>query len=103
MPTATRRCSTCKTLKLLAEFPLYGTRRRAVCTPCSEARAAAPSPAKASALSLQRPAGFGFTASLEDGRLVIEQESGDGRVDNITLARHEARELIDWIAEVVGR
>lgn len=103
MPTATRRCPTCKTRKPENEFPLYGTRRRAVCIACAGAAATAPSPAKAAALSLKRPAGFGFSASLEDGRLVIEQESGDGRVDNITLARHEARELIDWIAEVVQR
>lgn len=102
MPS-TRRCPTCKTRKPEADFPLYGTRRRAVCIACSGAKAPAPSPAKTAALSLQRPAGFGFSASLEDGKLVIEQESADGRVDNITLARHEARELIDWIAEVVER
>lgn len=102
MPS-TRRCPTCKTSKPEADFPVYGTRRRAVCVACSSGKAPAPSPAKAAALALKRPAGFGFSASLEDGKLVIEQESGDGRVDNITLARHEARELIDWIAEVVER
>lgn len=102
MPSPARRCPTCKERKPEADFPLYGTRRRAVCIACLSTKAPAPSHVKAAALSLQRPAGFGFTASLEDGKLVIEQESAD-RVDNITLSRHEARELIDWIAEVVGR
>lgn len=55
--------------------------------------------------SLDVPAGFGFRASIEDDRLQIEQDAqtADGKAvtQEITLSKREARDLIDWIAELL--
>jgi hypothetical protein len=65
----------------------------------------APEPAKLGP-SLEVPMGYGFRASVENGKLCIEQDAtddeGQPRTDNIMLAKHEAQQLIDWIASQVG-
>jgi hypothetical protein len=56
---------------------------------------------------LEVPSGLGFRASIEDTLLVLEQDRVDGDdgqayTHTLTLASHEARQLVDWIAEQVG-
>jgi hypothetical protein len=56
---------------------------------------------------LEVPSGLGFRASLEDGLLCIEQdrpavEDGQIYTHSLALARHEARQLIDWIEAQVA-
>ena len=54
---------------------------------------------------LEVAAGFGFRAAIEDGQLRIEQDRADGDTvytHELCLAPHEARQLIDFIAERVG-
>jgi hypothetical protein len=108
MPTDTRRCPACKTRKPLDAFPRFGTRYRATCIACSDGKAPTPAPKAAPPrgfAGIEREAGFGFRASIEDGKLVIEQDTtgddGETVTENVTLSRSEARELIDWIAEQV--
>lgn len=56
---------------------------------------------------LEVAAGLGFRASIEDSALVIEQDrtDDDGAVytHTLTLAPHEARQLVDWIADRVAQ
>jgi hypothetical protein len=52
-------------------------------------------------------AGLGFRASIEDSLLVLEQDRVDGDdgqtyTHTLTLASHEARQLVDWIADQVA-
>jgi hypothetical protein len=51
---------------------------------------------------LEVAAGLGFRASLEDAQLVLEQDrpddDGTTYTHMVTLAPHEARQLVDWIA-----
>lgn len=54
---------------------------------------------------LEVAAGLGFRAAIEDGQLRIEQDHRDGDTvytHELCLAPHEARQLIDFIAEKVG-
>lgn len=63
-----------------------------------------PAPSKPNG-HLEVAAGLGFRASLEDGVMEIEQDRQDGDTiytHTLSLAPHEARQLIDWIVGHVG-
>lgn len=55
---------------------------------------------------LEIAAGLGIRASIEDGTLQLEQDriadDGETYTHSISLAPHEARQLIDFISEQVA-
>jgi hypothetical protein len=59
----------------------------------------APEPIKLDGLSLEVAAGYGFRASAEDGRLVIEQDCEDGQATTVVLSRTEFKVLAAQFAE----
>jgi hypothetical protein len=106
-----RTCSLCSNDKPDSAFRKFGRGRKKVCVEC-ESGTAEEGAAVADALpvvklhgSLEVPPGWGFRASVEDDRLLIEQDAQDGnggiRTDSISLARHEAAKLIDWVSKLV--
>lgn len=123
-----RVCDTCNVEKPDPQFRLLGRGRRKTCLECEKggaisvkARNASPAQQKESAPEpvklnghLEVAAGLGFRASIEDvcadaadqrRQLIIEQdrEDDDGQVytHTVSLAPHEARQLVDWITERV--
>lgn len=60
---------------------------------------AEPTPVVISGQRLEVLPGFGFRASVEDGRLAIEQDDSSGNTDNITLSRTEAKVLFAQFGE----
>lgn len=103
-----RICELCQVEKKDPEFRVFGRGRRKVCLACENGMAGEaatiadelPQPIRLGA-SLEVIPGFGFRASIEEGRLVIEQDDQAG-TSNVTLAPHEARQLVDWISEQIG-
>ena len=65
-------------------------------------KTAAPTPIVITGPQVEVLPGFGFRASLEDGRLSIEQDDSNGRTDNITLSRTEAKVLFAQFSEWVS-
>ena len=57
------------------------------------------------ARGLEVEASLGFRASIESGTLCLEQDrpDEDGKVytHSVALSPHEARKLVDWVAEFV--
>lgn len=108
-----RICELCSNEKPDSAFRPFGRGRKKVCRDCENGVAAEgaaivdqlPEPVVIGA-KLELPAGYGFRASIESGRFCIEQdatsEDGTPRTDNITLAPHEARRLIEWLEAQVG-
>lgn len=67
----------------------------------TQEKAAAPPPVTIKA-ALEVPSGRGFRATIEDELFCIEQDvidADDGQTytHQVTLAPHEARQLVDWI------
>lgn len=109
-----RTCDTCNIEKAESHFRKAGRGRKATCMAC-EGRADgeqklaardAPAPVKPNG-HLEVAAGLGLRASIEDGQLCLEQdrpdEDGTIYTHTLTLARHEAAQLIDWVSEHVTR
>jgi hypothetical protein len=106
-----RTCTSCETEKRDTDFRKAGRGRKAVCMAC-EADVAAnpaespPAPVKITA-ALEVHAGLGFRVSIEDGTLQLEQDRADddGKVytHQVSLAPHEARQLVEFVAEQVER
>lgn len=58
------------------------------------------------AVGLEVEASLGFRASIENGALCLEQDrpdADDGKLytHSLVLSPHEARKLVDWVAERV--
>lgn len=108
-----RICANCSTEKADKHFRKAGRGLSRICIECTDgpfgpaaAAIETPEPVTITA-SLELPMGYGFRASIESGRFCIEQDAtgadGEVRTDNITLAPHEARQLVDWLAAQVER
>ena len=109
-----RICALCSNEKPDREYRPRGRGLSKVCHACedgvaTEAAAIAdelPTPVTLTG-SLEVTAGYGFRASIEDGRLVLEQdaqtEDGEARTESITLAPHEVRRLFEWAEQVLER
>ena len=109
-----RICALCQTDKPETAFRKFGRGRKKVCIACEtgvtgeadgvEAEVSAPVVLKG---SLEVPAGYGFRASIEDDTLCIEQDragdDGQWYTYQLSLARHEAAKLIDWVSRLVER
>jgi hypothetical protein len=100
-------CKKCDKDKNKAEMSLWGGGVSEVCLACREAmkrprkadvsQAKPSSPAAASEdtdLAIECLAGLGFSAALDGEQLVVVQGT-----DNLTLAKHEARQLFEKFAE----
>lgn len=107
-----RICANCSIEKTDKHFRKAGRGLSRICIECTEPPGPAssavetPEPVTITA-ALELPMGYGFRASIESGRFCIEQDAtgtdGEVRTDNITLAPHEARQLVDWLASQVER
>ena len=49
--------------------------------------------------ALNIPPGYGVRVYSQDGRLFIEQDGAEERVDTVVLTRHEAVSVLDWISK----
>jgi hypothetical protein len=102
-----RICELCQVEKVEAHFRPFGRGRKKVCKAC-ESGVTAEGAAIADELpvpirlgpALEVPMGYGFRASVENDRLVIEQDSPE-RTDNITLSKLEAKQLLEWVESQV--
>lgn len=101
-----RTCNVCETAKPDSGFRKFGRGLKKTCVACEagDGGSAAPEPVKLNG-HLEVASGLGFRASIEDGTLQLEQDRpGDDDALytwTISLAPHEARQLVDWIAAQV--
>jgi hypothetical protein len=104
-----RTCELCQVERKDSEFRKFGRGLRKVCLQCengvaTEAATIAdelPEPVEITA-ALEVLPGFGFRATVENERLVIEQDAGVGAekaTDNIVLSRTEAKVLFAQFGE----
>ena len=107
-----RICTACEVEKADTHFRKFGPGLKKVCKSCEgqaqgEAALGEELEPVTITAALELPMGYGFRASIESGRFCIEQDAtgtdGEVHTDNITLAPHEARQLVDWLASQVER
>lgn len=106
-----RTCALCQADKRDTEFRKFGRGLRKVCLACENGVAQEGStiadalPVVTITGKLEVQPGYGFRASIEDRRLILEQDGQDDgggvRTDSISLAPHEARQLIEFVQQLV--
>jgi hypothetical protein len=100
-----RICELCETERADKDFRPFGRGRRKVCLQCENAVAvegaaiAGELPTVEITGALEVLPGFGFRATVENDRLVIEQDDSEGKTDNLVLSRTEAKVLFAQFAE----
>ena len=104
-----RICELCNVERADNDFRKFGRGRRKVCLMCENAVAqegetiadTLPTPVEITA-ALEVMPGFGFRATVENDRLVIEQDDAEGKTDNLVLSRTEAKVLFAQFGEWAG-
>lgn len=107
-----RACNVCETDKPDGAFRKFGRGLKKTCRECEGGGStmkvalvtSEPPPVKIDG-HLEIAAGLGVRASIEDGTLQLEQDrladDGVSYTHSIALAPHEARQIVDWIAQQV--
>lgn len=101
----TEKCKRCGRAKHMGRCKKADLEQPAAAKAAASRAAESEPPPVSITAGLEVEASLGFRASIESGSLCLEQDrpDDDGKVYThaVSLSPHEARKLVDWVAEFV--